>query len=300
VVLNVPRVDIATVPIGLPANGRKLAVRGIARSRLIAADIRYGLTQVGHNAQFPSWDDAFTIGVRLKDETSDIHVDGRNYSRPQRKGETHMLYLSGVEHIDFSTPRHTLETLLPRSFMREIADDLEVPHVTHLGRSLFHVTRDPVLRHLALRILPFFDAPETLDPLLADHFMWSLGIYVCARYGDLAIRRRVTGGLSTWQERLAKEVIETSLVGGIGLAELSVLCGLRTSQFAHGFRRSTGMAPYQWLVKRRVARAKEMLAGTVSLADIALASGFADQSHLTRIFSRQMGLTPGKWRATLH
>ncbi|WP_258595880.1 helix-turn-helix domain-containing protein [Mesorhizobium sp. AR07] len=288
------------MPIGLPPNGRKLAVRGIARSRLIAADIRYGLTQVGHNAEFPSWDDAFSIGVRFKDETSDIHVDGRNYSHPRRRGETHMLYLSGVEHIDFSTPRHTIETLLPRSFMREIADDLEVPHVTHLGRSLFHVTRDPVIRHLAMRIQPFFDAPETLDPLLADHFMWSLGIHVCARYGDLAIRRPVTGGLSTWQQRLAKEVIETSLVGGIGLAELSRLCGLGTSQFAHAFRKSNGMAPYQWLVNRRVDRAKEMLAGTASLADIALANGFADQSHLTRVFSRQVGLTPGKWRISLH
>ncbi|AEH86837.1 helix-turn-helix domain-containing protein [Mesorhizobium opportunistum] len=298
-VLNVPRVDIATVPIGLPPNAGKLAVKAVACSRLIAADIRYGLTPTSHQPQFPSWDDAFSIGVRLKDETSDIHVDGRNYAHPRRNGETHVLYLSGVEHIDFSTPRHTIETLLPRSFMREIADDLEVPHVTYLGRSAFHVTADPVLRHLTLRTQPFFAAPETLDPLLADHFMWSLGIYVCAHYGDLGIRRRITGGLNTWQERLAKEVIETSLVGGIGLAELAGLCGLGTSQFAHAFRKSTGMAPYQWLVKRRVERAREMLAGTASLADVALMSGFADQSHLTRVFSRHMGLTPGKLRACL-
>ncbi|MET2830746.1 helix-turn-helix domain-containing protein [Mesorhizobium shangrilense] len=60
------------------------------------------------------------------------------------------------------------------------------------------------------------------------------------------------------------------------------------------------MPPYKWLVQRRVARAKEMLAGSASLADIALASSFADQSHLTRIFSRQVGRTPGKWRACLH
>lgn len=185
--------------------------------------------------------------------------------------------------------------------MREIANDLGVPHVTYLGHSLFHVSEDPLLRHLALRLYPFFDAPETLDLLLADHLMWGLGIYVCAHYGDLASHRPVVGGLSTWQERLAKDVIETRLVGGIGLADLATLCGLRTSQFAHAFKRSTGIAPYQWLLQRRVARAKDLLSrGRTSLIDIALVCGFADQSHLTRAFARHVGLTPRAWRAAFH
>lgn len=227
---------------------------------------------------------------------SDIFVDGRSYTRPHRRGEVHILYLSGVEHIDY-----TIEILLRRSFMREIADDLEVPDVTYLGRSLFHVTDDPILRRLASRIHPFFDAPETLDPLLADHLMWALGIYVCAHFGDLATRRRVVGGLNTWQERLAKEVIETNLVSGIGLAELAAVCGLRTSQFAHAFKQSTGSAPYQWLLHRRGARAREMLADRqISLADVALVCGFADQPHLTRSFARHVGTTPAAYRSGLH
>ena len=300
--VNVNRVDIATVPIGLPRNtDRKLAVRALARSQLISADISYGFKPVGTGAMFPTWEDSYSIGVRFNDERSDIFVDGKSYTRPHRRGESHILYLSGVEHIDFSTPRHTIEILLRRSFMREIADDLEVPPVTYLGHSLFHVSEDPMLRLLASRIYPFFDAPETLDPLLADHLMWSLGIYVCAHYGDLATRRRAVGGLSTWQERLANDVIETRLVGGIGLSELAALCGLRTSQFAHAFRRSTGMAPYQWLQQRRVARAKGLLSrGRTSLTDIALMCGFVDQSHLTRSFARHVGSTPGAWRAAFH
>lgn len=300
--VNVKLVDIATVPIGLPRNtDRKLAVRALARSQLLSADISYGFNPVGTDATFPSWEDAYSIGVRLNDERSDIFVDGRSYTRPHRRGEAHILYLSGVEHIDFSTPRHTVEILLRRSFMREIADDLEVPHVTHLGRSLFHVTDNPILRHLALRIYPFFDAPDTLDPLLADHLMWALGIYVCAHFGDLATRRRVVGGLSSWQERLAKEVIETCLVSGIGLQELAAVCGLKTSQFAHAFKHSTGVAPYQWLLHRRIARAREMLAnGQASLADVALVCGFADQPHLTRSFARHVGATPAAYRSSLH
>jgi AraC family transcriptional regulator len=167
-----------------------------------------------------------------------------------------------------------------------------------LGKSAFHVTDDPLLRRLALRIHPLFDEPETVEPLIADHFMWALGIYVCVHFGGMATRSLVKGGLSTWQERLAKDVIETSLVEGIGLSELASLCGLRTSQFAHGFKVSTGMAPYQWLVLRRVTRAKELLTlGSESVADIALTCGFADESHLVRNFKRQFGLPPARWRS---
>lgn len=293
--------DIATVPISLPRDtNRKLAVRALACSQLISADISYGFKPVATDALFPSWEDAYSIGVRFNDEKSDIYVDGKGYTRPRRKGESHILYLSSVEELAFFTPRHTIEILLKRSFMREIADDLEVPCVTHLGRSLFHVTDDPLIRNLALRIYPFFDEPHTLDRLHADHLMWSLGIYVCAHYGDLATRRPMVGGLSTWQERLAKDIIESSLLDGIGLAELASFCGLRTSQFAHAFRRSMGMAPYQWLQHRRVARAKELLiANREALADIALTCGFADQSHFTRSFARLVGATPRAWRASL-
>lgn len=295
---DVSLTDISAVPIGLPSrSGYKLAVRGLVRSQLISADINFGFKPVDSDVLFPSWEDAYSIGVRFNDEKCDIFVDGKAYSRPRRRGETHILYLSSVEQIDFFTPRHTQEILLKRSFMRQIADDLEVPHVTHLGHSLFDVVDDPALLNLALRIHPYFNAPETLDPLLADHFMWGLGIYICSRYGDLSTRRPFVGGLSTWQERLAKDIIETSLIGGIELAELASLCGLRTSQFAHAFRRSTGIAPYQWLQQRRIARAKDLIAARLMpLADVAQACGFADQSHLTRNFVRLVGATPRAWR----
>lgn len=296
--LNVKLVEVATVPIGLPhKTDLKLSVRGLSRSRLIAADVNYGSNPAEANPEFPSWEGAYSIGVHFNDELSEVFLDSRYYSHPVRKGETHFLYVSDLAHIDFTTPRHTQEVILQQSFMREIADDLEVPHVTSLGRGLYHVTDDPILRRLALQIYPFFNDPETIDPLLADQYMWSLGIYLRAHYGGLAVRRPIRGGLSTWQERIAKEVIEISLVGGIALSELAGICGLRTSQFCHAFKRSTGMAPYQWLKQRRIARAKDLLSNRqMSIAEVALTSGFADQAHLTRTFAHLIGATPGVWR----
>jgi AraC-like DNA-binding protein len=60
------------------------------------------------------------------------------------------------------------------------------------------------------------------------------------------------------------------------------------------------MPAHKWLLSRRIELAKEKLRdGRSSLSDVALACGFTDQSHLTRIFSRLVGITPGAWRRVL-
>jgi AraC family transcriptional regulator len=61
-----------------------------------------------------------------------------------------------------------------------------------------------------------------------------------------------------------------------------------------------GVAPHNWLLARRVEVAKERLRDDrLSLLDVALACGFADQSHLTRVFTRVVGVSPGAWRRAL-
>ena len=88
--------------------------------------------------------------------------------------------------------------------------------------------------------------------------------------------------------------------GRIAIAELARKCGLSASHFARAFRRSVGVAPYQWLLHQRVARAKALLAETPTpLAEIAVACGFADQSHFTRVFTRLVGERPAAWRRTV-
>lgn len=299
--MNLNRADIGTVPIALGRSEMRLSVRGLSKSRLISAHIRYGNAGPGGGASFPRWNDAYSIGAIFQDQQSEIVVDRTTYSVFRQKHTTQLLYVSEVDHVDFSSPRHGVETLLTREFINEIADDLEVPRVTRIGTGIQSITEDAALRKLALRMYPMFDEPESLDPLHADHFMWALGVYVCANHGDLQVKRKHPGGLTTWQERLAKDLIEFSLVGGIGLAELATFCGLGTSQFARAFKRSVGEAPYQWLQRRRIARAEDLLVNTrMSLADVALQCGFADQSHLTRTFSRHTGTAPGAWRASFH
>ena len=83
----------------------------------------------------------------------------------------------------------------------------------------------------------------------------------------------------------------------VPLQELAQACRLSVSYFARAFRISTGLPPHRWLLHRRVERAKDLLAGTgLSLSEIALSCGFADQSHFTRIFCQMVGATPAAWR----
>ena len=106
------------------------------------------------------------------------------------------------------------------------------------------------------------------------------------------------GGLSAWQKRLAGDLLDASVSDDISLSRLATECGLSIRHFSRAFRQSFGVPPHRYLLKRRVERARELLErGSMSLLDIALACGFADQSHFTRVFRASCGITPRAWRA---
>lgn len=186
--------------------------------------------------------------------------------------------------------------VISRPFLDELAADLESPRIAAID-GFATPFMDPTLAQMALNILPYVKTLEYGGDLYADHFMLAYAIYICATYGNLVTPRRDIGCLTQWQERLAKEMIEAHLNDRLRLSQLAAACGLRTSQFAHAFRKSVGLAPHQWLSTRRIERAKNLLRGARSLADVALMCGYSDQSHLTRAFRRAVGVTPGYWRS---
>jgi AraC-like DNA-binding protein len=102
-------------------------------------------------------------------------------------------------------------------------------------------------------------------------------------------------GLAPWQLKRAKSLFESHLCGGIGVEQVARACGLSRSHFSHAFRTSTGLSPHNWLIRKRVEAAREMMLSQGSLCEIALACGFSDQSHLTRQFHRVTGATPRAW-----
>jgi AraC-like DNA-binding protein len=96
---------------------------------------------------------------------------------------------------------------------------------------------------------------------------------------------------------IARELLDGSVANGLNSTELEAATGLSRYDLSRQFRACLGTSPYRYLVMRRLDRARELIRKRVSLAEAALACGFADQSHLTRHFKKAYGVSPGRWAA---
>jgi AraC family transcriptional regulator len=108
------------------------------------------------------------------------------------------------------------------------------------------------------------------------------------------------GGLSVWQAKQALAFMDANLGSKISIGEISALVKLSKSHFCRAFKLTLGTSPMAYVSIRRIERAKLLITSTSQrLSDIALACGFADQSHLNRSFGRMLGMSPGLWRRSV-
>jgi AraC-like DNA-binding protein len=153
------------------------------------------------------------------------------------------------------------------------------------------VAHDPVLADLLREA--FADFPQALEPLAVDAAVERLAGRLVARSDDRTRARRsptAHRAIARAREFLAAEAHRT-----VASEELEKLTGLDRFALARHFRAATGTSPHRYQVGRRLARAQAMIAAGVALSETAVATGFADQSHLTRHFAARFGLTPGRW-----
>ncbi|HEY1412074.1 MAG TPA: AraC family transcriptional regulator, partial [Rhodopila sp.] len=105
------------------------------------------------------------------------------------------------------------------------------------------------------------------------------------------------GGLAPWQHRRVDSYIREHLEQPMRLSELAQHISLSVGHFCRAFKESFGTTPHAHIVQLRLALAKDLLLATHDpLSQIASACGFADQAHLSKLFRRHVGDTPGTWR----
>jgi AraC family transcriptional regulator len=247
-------------------------------------------------------EDAFLVSLTLRDYPNRVYwEDGRLMSVCDvRAGQTciHDLKRDPVALLD--KPIHHLFFYLPRGALDAIADDAGAPRIDDLNHEPVGID-DSTISSLGKVLLPALNHPDQASQLFVDHILFALGIHVAQTYGGMrALSPPIRGGLTAGRLRRAKEILTANLDGRVPLKEVARECGLSVSHFSRAFRRSIGAAPHRWLLARRVEAAKEKLrGGGWSLLDVALACGFADQSHLTKVFTRMVGVSPGAWRRAL-
>ncbi len=89
------------------------------------------------------------------------------------------------------------------------------------------------------------------------------------------------------------DYMKANLAQDLSILDLATLTGMSESHFSRSFKRSVGIAPYQYLMQQRVERAKQLLEKrTIAISTIALDCGFANQTHLTKVFRQMTGITP--------
>jgi AraC-like DNA-binding protein len=156
---------------------------------------------------------------------------------------------------------------------------------------------DPIIDEVLAGVFNALGEHAEVAARASDGLVTALMAHLGVRYGGL--RRapsRFTGGLAPWQLRRAQAAL-ADLARRPSLADLARLCDLSPGYFSRAFKASTGMTTTRWLNEHRVSRAAEMARDSgAPLAEIAIRCGFADQSHLTRAFSKLKGQSPAAWR----
>jgi len=159
-------------------------------------------------------------------------------------------------------------------------------------------THDPLLHHMARVLQAAIEGEGVAEQMYATSLADALVVYFLRRY---AISRQslpaVTGGLAPSKLHRTIAYIKAHLKQALSLVELAAVAQTSPAHFARLFKHATGLTPHRYVTTCRMEQAKQLLAATdVSLSEIGLQVGCADQSHFTAIFREYVSTTPQAYR----
>lgn len=158
--------------------------------------------------------------------------------------------------------------------------------------------RDELVRSIALALAAEIDAGLPAGKLYAESLVNTLAVHLLRHYStDSLIPDLSFGGLPAHKLRRVVEFMNAHLEQDLSLTELAEAVELSQYHFARAFKQSTGQTPIQFLMQRRVAAAKQLLAQSeLPIVEVGLRTGFKNQSHFTTLFRRLTNVTPRAYR----
>ena len=162
--------------------------------------------------------------------------------------------------------------------------------------------RDPLLEQASMALLNEMEAGGPAGRMYAESLASVLALHLLRRHSSLGrgpsreARRERSGRLPEASLRAALDYVGDNLTTDLSLAQIATAANLSPYHFARAFKRSTGLAPHQYVVEQRIERAKALLANTgLSVGEVAARVGFSSPSHFARQFRRLVGVSPGSF-----
>jgi AraC family transcriptional regulator len=247
-------------------------------------------------------EEAFAFQVPLVPNFfSGVWYGGKRQRLPvATRGAVYLFDLGNNPVVELEEPFDTLRLHISQSTLDEMAYEKGLRRIGGL-KAKAAGEKDLILYGMAQVLAAALEQPEEVSMMFTDYIALAFHEHVIGLYGNAPVARSTPrGGLAPWQLRRAHEFISANLGRDTSIDQLANETGLSSSHFARAFKQTVGVAPHQWLLQKRIDRAKELLRRTdMELSEIALSCGFGDQSHFTRVFTRLERSTPGKWRRLL-
>ncbi len=159
-------------------------------------------------------------------------------------------------------------------------------------------TSDPLVSNVGLALLSELGSAGLSGRLYAESLANILAIHLLRHYAAPRPEFRLfNGGLTGYKLRQVTDFITENHERDLALAEIASAAGISPFHFAREFKRATGLAPHQYLIKVRIERAKAWLAKSeLPIVEVGFRAGFNNQSHFTRLFHKHTGMTPKSYR----
>ncbi|MFM9827364.1 MAG: helix-turn-helix domain-containing protein [Sphingomonas sp.] len=228
-----------------------------------------------------------TASPRHRGRIGHVHVD-----KPLKRGHVSLVPHDYAADLEFSAGHSALALFIPQADLRKITAELgaaELPPIV----SERHDRLGQLITMCAMELR----SPGFASDLMVEGLIRAIGATLVQQ--NTAPSHAAGERIHLSPVRLARVIdfIDSRLDHEIHLNDLAGVAGLSPFHFSRVFKLATGETPYHFVGSRRLDRARTMLVGSdLPLAELALACGFASQSHFTAAFTKAVGMPPGRYR----
>ena len=228
-----------------------------------------------------------TASPRHRGRIGPLHVD-----KPLQRGHVSLVPHDHMGELEFPAAHSALALFIPQADLRKITAELGATELPPMVSE-----RHDRLGQLITMCAMELRAPGFASDLMVEGLIRAIGATLVQQHA--APSPAADDRIHLSPVRLARviEFIDTRLDHEIHLQDLAEVAGLSPFHFSRVFKLATGETPYHFVGSRRLDRARAMLLSSdLPLAELALACGFASQSHFTAAFTKVIGMPPGRYR----